>query len=190
MRRLGPPVGHRAVAHGGQPWISCRRRSISERRSSRLRTAERVRPRHEARLVCPALRQLALTQLRREADQRLISQTCLLRATRAYCKFASFVLRTPPSIAPRIARASLDTALSPASRDLPRALPDMQLPRLFFGASGTSGILALACILDSRPRIISDEESPFVEDFMGPRANLQKEPDRSSRDGYLSLIHI
>ena len=54
----------------------------------------------------------------------------------------------------------------------------MQLPRLFFGASGTSGILALACILDSRPRIISDEESPFVEDFMGPRANLQKEPDR------------
>ena len=139
MRRLGPPVGHRAVAHGGQPWISCRRRSISERRSSRLRTAERVRPRHEARLVCPALRQLALTQLRREADQRLISQTCLLRATRAYCKFASFVLRTPPSIAPRIARASLDTALSPASRDLPRALPDMQ-PHSPFGAPGKAGI--------------------------------------------------
>ena len=70
--------------------------------------------------------------------------------------------------------------LSPASLGLARALPGMQPhSSLVLPASPE---FTLACILDSRPRINSDEESPFAEDFMGPRAKLQIEPGRSSRE--------
>ena len=73
------------------------------------------------------------------------------------------------STAPRAASASLGTASAPFFRVLP---PSSELcPR--------------AGILESRPWISSDQESPFcrfTEGSIGPRASLRREPGRSSRD--------
>ena len=73
---------------GRQLWASCRRRITSERRSSRLKTAGRVRPRLEARLVCSAL-----------SAQGLAPHFCELRAphiasTSLCYAFASTSLKT------------------------------------------------------------------------------------------------
>ena len=43
--------------------------------------------------------------------------------------------------------------------------------------------------MDLRPRIISDEESPYAEDVMGPPANLQLETGRSSREPLVDYQH-
>ena len=46
----------------------------------------------------------------------------------------------------------------------------------------SSELCPRAGILESRPWIISDQESPFAEGSIGPRSNLRKELSRSSRD--------
>ena len=168
------------MAHGRQPWTSRRRRFTRERRSSRLRTAERVCPRQEVRLICPALRQLVLTTLRREADTSLNSQTCSLRATPACCKFASLALRIT-STAPRAAIANLDIASVSCTSGLAQS-SDGHATTFDLWCFRQVRNFSLVCTLDSIPRIISDEESPFAEEFMGPRAELQMEPGRSSRE--------
>ena len=169
------------VAHERQPWTSCRRRFTSERRSSRLRAAERVRPRQEARLVHLALRQLVLTQLRREpAHASMARPVCsVLRQLVANLPASRSAFT---SIAPRAASASLDTASVLYISGLAQSSAWHATAFALFRCFRQVRNFALACILDSRPMIISDEESPFAEDFMGPRANLRMEPGRSSRE--------
>ena len=68
------------------------------------------------------------------------------------------------------------TALRAASASLGTvSAPFLVLPT-------SSELCPRVCILESRPWIISDQESPFAEGSIGPRANLRKEPGRSSRD--------
>ena len=106
------------LAHGRRPWTSCRRRFTSERRSSRLTTAERVGPRQEARLVCSALRQYKVLLRILPASR---SALCLL------------------TFAPHLPEQTSKPPLSPASLGLPRDLPDMQ-PHLSFATIRVSGV--------------------------------------------------
>ena len=80
------------VAHGRQPWTTCRRRCTSEQCSSRLRTARTST--HETRgQACWSYTPPVAPQLCRGADPSLNNQTCSLRATPACCTFASLELR-------------------------------------------------------------------------------------------------
>ena len=53
---------------------------------------------------------------------------------------------------------------------------------LFLVLPTRSELCPRACILESRPWVISDQEIPFAESSIEPRAKLRKEPGRSSRD--------
>ena len=79
------------VAHGRQPWTTCRRRCTSELCSSRLRTAKPSTHETKGNACWPGTLPVE-TQLRRGADPSLNNQTCSLRATPACCPFASLVL--------------------------------------------------------------------------------------------------
>ena len=80
------------VAHGRQLWTTCRRRCTSELCSSRLRTAEPST--HETRGQACWSRTLPVEMQPPEgADPSITDQTCLLRATPAYCDFARLALR-------------------------------------------------------------------------------------------------
>ena len=86
----------------------------------------------------------------RRADLSLHNQTISLRATPACCKFADF---------------------SPLHYQH-RSVSSQYKPRYRLGAfrwaSGQFGIIpkARACILESRPGIIGDEERPFAKGFI------------------------
>ena len=120
---------------------------------------ERVRPRQEARLIGPSLRQFphnSAEEPNQASPARLVRSALRQNVANLPASRSSF-----PSTAPRAASESLDTAsvhflVLPASPEL--------CPR--------------ACILESRPWIIIDEEHRFGQGSIGPRANLQKEPDR------------
>ena len=118
---------------------------------------ERVRPRQEARLVGPAL-------------------------CRLLCNPAKEPTQAPPT---RLNRSALrqHVARLPASR----STSNNTAPRTASASLGTASVLLLvlptslklcprACIMESRPSIISDEERLFAEGFPGPRTELQKEP--------------
>ena len=80
------------VAHGRQPWTTCRRRCTSERCSSRLRTAKPSR--HETTgQACWSFTLLVEIQPREGADPSITDQTCSLRATPACYDFSRLALR-------------------------------------------------------------------------------------------------
>ena len=127
------------VAHERQPWTSCSRRFNSERRSSRLRTAERVRPRQDARLVHRALPQLVLTHLRRDPALASIARPVRPALYQVVANLpASRSAFT--SIAPRAASASLGIASVPCISGLAQSSAGYATASPFFGASGKSGI--------------------------------------------------
>ena len=79
------------VAHGRQPWTTCRRRCTSELCSSRLRTAEPST--HETRgQACWSCPPPVALQPRGGADPSLNNQTCSLRAKPACCGFVRLAL--------------------------------------------------------------------------------------------------
>ena len=80
------------VAHGRQPWTTCRRRCTSEYCSSRLRTAGTST--HETRGQACWSRTLPVAiQPRDAADPSRTNRTCSHRAPPACCNFASLALR-------------------------------------------------------------------------------------------------
>ena len=79
------------VAHGRQPWSTCRR-FTSEHCSSRLRTAKTST--HETRgQACWSRTLTVAIQPREGADPSITDQTCSIRPTPACCIFASLALR-------------------------------------------------------------------------------------------------
>ena len=79
------------VAHGRQPWTTCRRRCTSERSSSRHRTAKPSTYETRGQACCPGT--LPVEIQHRRGNPSLNNQTCSIRATRACCPFASLELR-------------------------------------------------------------------------------------------------
>ena len=102
------------VAHGRQPWTTCRRRCTSEQCSSRLRTARTSTPETRGQACWSRTLPVAM-QPREGADPSLINQTCSLRDTPACCKFSSLALCILLAQALRAASASLGTASAPFS---------------------------------------------------------------------------
>ena len=168
------------VAHGRQPWTSCRRPFTSERRSSRFQDGRTSAPETRSQACLPRSQPAYFSTAPRRAGTCLNSQTCSLRATPACCKFASLALRIT-STAPRAAIANLDIASVSCTSGLAQS-SDGHATTFDLWCFRQVRNFSLVCTLDSIPRIISDEESPFAEEFMGPRAELQMEPGRSSRE--------
>ena len=152
------------VAHGRHSWTTCRRRCTSEQCSSRLRTARTST--HETRgQACWSYTPPVAPQLCRGADPSLNNQTCSHRATPACYTFASFAFCI--SLAP-LCEQPAQVALPPL--------------HLLFVLPTSSESCPRAGILESITWITGDQERPFAEGSVGPRANLRKEPGRSSRD--------
>ena len=117
--RQAPTLVAAHVAHGRQPCTWCTRRLTSKRRSSRLRTAERVRPRQEARLVCPAFCQLS----RNSAEEPTQTSTARLVRSALHQLAANLPASRSAftSITPRAASASLGTATAPCISGLAKS---------------------------------------------------------------------
>ena len=112
---------------------------------------ERVRPRQEARLVGPALCRL-LCNPAKEPTQA--STTRLVRSA-----LRQHVENLPTS------RSAFKNTL----REQPAQASVLPLS-FFLVLPARLELCPRACILESRPRIFSDEQRPFAEGFMGPRA--------------------
>ena len=135
-------------------------RSDAARDSGR---SERIRPRQEARRVGPAL-----CRLPRNPAEELTQASTTRRVRSALRQHVVNLPASPPAftnIAPGAASANLGTAF----------VPFLVLP-------ASPELCSRACILESIPLIINDEERPFAERFIGPRVCLRKEPGRSWRD--------
>ena len=157
VRPQGPPVGRRAGGTWTATWDYVQKTLHLGAMLLDPGRPERVRPRQEARLVGPAL-------------------------CRLLCNPAKEPTQAPPT---RLNRSALrqHVARLPASR----STSNNTAPRTASASLGTASVLLLvfqtslklcprACIMESRPSIISDEERLFAEGFPGPRTELQKEP--------------
>ena len=169
------------VAHGRQPWTSCRRPFTSERRSSRFQDGRTSAPETRSQACLPRSQPAYFSTAPRRAGTCLNSQTCSLRATPACCNSVSLALRIYQHSSASSQRKPRYRLCLPYLWACPQlCLTCNRICLCWFFRQVRN--FALACILDSRPRIICDEDSPFAEDFMGPRANLRMEPGRSSRE--------